>query len=328
MSAVGEDLTDEDRRALLDEANERRELDDDSFFAGVFHAVVVLEEPEAHLHPQLQHGLVSYLKEVVDARPEVQIILTTHSDEIVAACDPEDLVVLRRDDGRPVARTIKNFKLSRSRLDQARRHLDVTRSASLFAERAVLVEGITDAAVLRAVARRWAGADRIKRRFVESLTISVVGSRVGSWMPHLLTRNGAEIVERLAVLRDTDGRPEPTWISGVRTAHFEVFFSDPTLEPAITPGNEELVRRILYGMGVRNNELSDDDDVLLDAVQAWFKKKGKGRKARFADEFAAACRDPDEPIAVPEHLEALLEFVWDGFLEDVTPQDEELGEQE
>lgn len=308
-----DELTDEDRRELLEEANERRELDDDSFFAGVFHAIVVLEEPEAHLHPQLQHGLVSYLKEVVEARPEVQVIMTTHSDEIVAACDPEDLVVLRRDNGRPVARTIKSFGLTETKLELARRHLDVTRSASLFASQVVLVEGITDAIVLRAVARRWAGEDRIRRRFVEALTISVVGSRIGSWLPSLLAKDGEEIVDRLAILRDTDGNEEPNWVTEARSDHFDVFFSDPTLEPAITPGNEDIVREILDAMGVDEADLPDDDDLPV-WITNWFKKKGKGRKARFADRFAAECRDPDIDIVVPDHLEDLLEFVWDSFL--------------
>lgn len=322
VSGVGDDgldddRTDDDRRAQIAEADERRELDDDTFFAGTFHAVVLLEEPEAHLHPQLQHGLVAYLKEVVAERPEVQVILTTHSDEIVAACDPEDLVVLRRDDeGRPAARTIKSFALGEKRLAQARRHLDVNRSASLFAERGVLVEGITDAIVLRAIAHVWADDDRLKRRFVDALTVSVVGSRVGPWLPRLLARTGYEIVDRLAVLRDTDGRPAPLWVARTRSAHFDVFYSDPTLEPAITPGNEVLIRSILEKLGVDPDEVPADDEALPGWVGRWFKKKGKARKALFADEFAAACRSSASDVLVPTHLAALLEFVWDGFLSD------------
>lgn len=317
-----DDRTDEERRAQMEEANERREMDDDSFFAGTFHAVVVLEEPEAHLHPQLQHGLVAYLKEVVSQRPEVQVILTTHSDEIVAACDPEDLVVLRRDaEGRPSARTVKSFELAPTHLAQARRHLDVNRSASLFAGRAVLVEGITDAIVLRAVARVWAGEDRVKRRFVDALTISVVGSRVGPWLPKLLARTDAEIVDRLAVLRDTDGKPEPSWVGAARSEHFDVFYSDPTLEPSITRGNEDLVREILVGLRIDEASIPDDDADLSAWVATWFKKRGKARKARFADDFAVRCETEPEEVEVPDHFNALLEFVWGGFVVEVDAAD-------
>lgn len=307
---------------LMSEANERRELADDTFFANVFHAVVVLEEPEAHLHPQQQHGLVRYLKEVIEQRPEVQVILTTHSDEIVAACDPEDLVIFRRDvAGKPAARTIRAFGLSQATLDQARRHLDVTRSASLFAQRSVLVEGITDAIVLRAVARVWAGDDRIRRRFVEALTISVVGSRVGRWLPNLLARNGEEIVDRLAILRDSDGKATPPWIIDSTTEHFHVFASDPTLEPSITPGNEAIVRSLLKPTVAADVDIPADDHDLPAWVRTWFMKQGKGRKARFADGFAKACRDNADTVAVPTHLAELLAFVWEGFLPEADPTD-------
>ncbi len=220
--------TDEELRELMSVAEERRELDDDTFFGGVFHSVIVLEEPEAHLHPQLQTGLVGYLKEVVESRPEVQVILSTHSDEIVASCDPNDLVVSRRSsDGRPAARTVSSLGLRAKDQSLAKRHLDVNRSAALFGDRLVLVEGITDAAVLRAFARVWAGSDRVRRRFVASLTITVVGSRIGGWLPNLLTKPGEEIAERLAILRDSDGNPEPNWIASRRGDHFDAFTSDP-----------------------------------------------------------------------------------------------------
>lgn len=310
------DLTDEQRQALLDQADEQRAEDDDTFFARVFHAVIVLEEPEAHLHPQLQHGLVRYLKEVVAERPEVQVILTTHSDEIVAASDPEDLVILRRDrHGRPAARTVKAFNLVPAALDQARRHLDVSRSASLFATRSVLVEGITDAIVLRAVAKIWAGEDRRRRRFVDALTISVVGSRVGRWLPDLLAREDEEIVEKLAILRDTDGKVPPAWVAELESEHFEVFYSDPTLEPAIARGNEAMVRSILQAMKVDVSDLPDADrpKAFSRWLAEWLKGSGKGQKASFADRFARRCeRDPSN-VHVPNHLEALLDFVWDGF---------------
>jgi putative ATP-dependent endonuclease of OLD family len=102
-------------------------------------------------------------------------------------------------------------------------------------------------------------------------------------------------------------------VTEARSNHFDVFFSDPTLEPAITPGNEDTVRVILEAMGVAEADLPDDDDLPM-WITDWLKKKGKGRKARFADRFAAECRDPAMEIVVPDHLEDLLEFVWDGFL--------------
>ena len=321
--------SDEERLAAMQEAVEQRQLEDDAFFAGQFHALVVLEEPEAHLHPQLQHGLVRYLKEIVDARPEVQVILTTHSDEIVSACDPTDLVAFRRGaSGVPIARTIASFGLKRSHLSQARRHLDVNRSATLFADRLVLVEGVTDAIVLRAIARVWAGGDRVRRRFVDALTVTVVGSRIGAWMPALLTREGNEISTRLAVLRDSDGKATPRWVTSRASAHFGFFLSDPTLEPSLVPGNEEIIRRVFDAMRVRNSPWNDGEEPTSDNVRAWFVRKGKGQKAKFADHFSSQAELDPLSVTVPAHMQLLLDFVWDGFVPERHPPTADVGEPE
>ena len=85
-------------------------------------------------------------------------------------------------------------------------HFDAARSASLFAERLVLVEGVTDALVLREFGHVWADDDLSKRDFVDSLTIVAVGSRVGEWTVQLLATPGYELTTRVALLRDSDKR--------------------------------------------------------------------------------------------------------------------------
>lgn len=317
-----ESLSDEERQAFMRDAEENAALDDETFFAGNFHAVVLLEEPEAHLHPQLQHGLVSYLKEVVRDRPEVQVIITTHSDQIVAASDPEDLVVCVQTNDGPASRTIKHFQLAPSHLALARRQLDVSRSASIFTDRVVLVEGPTDAVVFRAFARVWAGADRMKSRFVDSLTITVIGSRVGPWLYRLLADPAQPISSRLAILGDSDGKPPPRWVP-IATAkslgRLQVFYSDPTLEPSLLAGNVEMFKALLGHKAERSRPWKNGAEPDVAGVAAFFGSSGRSRKAGFADDVAAYCENNADTVTVPAHMQALIEFVWEGFAMPAAP---------
>lgn len=322
QNGAPEDRTEAERREELLLAEEAAAAAEDSIFRDQFNACVVLEEPEAHLHPQLQHGLIRYLKQVVAERPELQIILTTHSDEIVAACDPDDLVVFRRSGvSAPSVRTVANLGLTNKQQSLARRHLDVSRSSSLFGERIVVVEGITDAQLLRAFGYLWASGDADRERFLDALTITVIGSRVGEWLPAMLVSPGQEISTKVAVLMDSDGKPVPAWAAARIGPRFDVFMNEPTLEPSVFEANPLLCTHVLTDLGFEN----DTPD--KDAVTEWFKKSGRRNKAKFADEIAAALESAVEggwAVTLPPHFDALLEFIYEGHKQ--PPSDPEAGD--
>src|SRR5690606_28757374 len=163
-------------RERLAAADASADADADSFYPQLFHATVLIEEPEAHLHPQLQFGLIRYLRKLVQERPDIQVIVTTHSPELAAACEPEELVIVRRNaDGTSVARRMADVPLPsalKKRLfQQTRLHLDATRSSALFGDRVLVVEGVTEATLLRILGHAWAGDDELRTGFVDSLAI-------------------------------------------------------------------------------------------------------------------------------------------------------------
>jgi putative ATP-dependent endonuclease of the OLD family len=203
---------------------------------------------------------------------------------MMSACQPSDIVVLRQDaTGARISRPIAALPLDpdvRARvLRLTALHFDAMRTASLFAGRLVLAEGVTDALLLRPIGLAWADGDTSKRDFVDALTIVPMGSKVGEWAVQLLATPGYELATRVAVLRDTDDRTggsatPPAWLATYLPETVGCFLNHPTLEPAITPGNETVIVDALASMG-----LVPPEPLTVDAIDEMFRSNVRDRKA-------------------------------------------------
>lgn len=168
-------------------------------------SVLAVEEPEAHLHPNMQYRFLKYLSEEQDKEVN-QIFITTHSSNITAAIDLDSIIVLQQDanDNVQVAYPGNVFDMANPKdvtsKKYVQRFLDVTKADMLFADKIIFVEGITEQMVIPAFAKNLECP-------LEDYYISVINLG-GRYFSHFLklfaVNNENAIRKKVAFITDRD----------------------------------------------------------------------------------------------------------------------------
>lgn len=122
--------------------------------------ILLIEEPEAHLHPALQYNFLKFLRDEVEKQSfSRQIFITTHSTQITSAVGLKPIICLERESGRNIYAKYPHRVFSNSKEDQesrkyVERFLDATKSAMLFSKSVVLVEGMAELILLPFLAQQ------------------------------------------------------------------------------------------------------------------------------------------------------------------------------
>ena len=116
---------------------------------------ILVEEPEAHLHPQLQMLLLRHLADVASNQEgnEVQVIASSHSPILASQAPIDSIVSVHEVGGKVGAVSVCTIEIDDTIKKKLQRYLDATRGELFFARRILMVEGIAEALLLPVLAK-------------------------------------------------------------------------------------------------------------------------------------------------------------------------------
>lgn len=113
----------------------------------LLYSLLLVEEPEAHLHPQLQELVHSFFQKNAQ-KDNLQVIFTSHSPTLVSRVGIDRIILLYENCHRIDCLSLSQSNLSADDRNNLERYLDVTKSQMLFAKGVIFVEGISEALLM------------------------------------------------------------------------------------------------------------------------------------------------------------------------------------
>ncbi|MFI3301434.1 MAG: AAA family ATPase [Candidatus Gastranaerophilales bacterium] len=167
----------------------------------IYQNLLLVEEPEAHLHPQLQELIHNYFETEHMTSENIQVIYTSHSPTLVSKINMDKINLLYEKDFE-----VKCLSLSDTSVDDMdkiylQKYLDVTKSQIFFSKGIIFVEGISEALLLPEIAKYL-------DRPLDKYAVEVVNVDSLAFKPfvNLLTdkKSGKETFAKSVIITDDD----------------------------------------------------------------------------------------------------------------------------
>ncbi len=171
--------------------------------------LLLIEEPEAHLHPQRQLRLMEFLSKAAcklegEALRPVQVIMTTHSPNLASKISLQNIIILQGGRSFSLASDKTELELGDYRFLQ--RFLDVTKANLFFAHGVIIVEGDAEAILLPVIAKLL-DAD-LTEQGVSIVNVGSTGLRRYSQIFQRVDKAQQPLSVPIACLADMDVMPD------------------------------------------------------------------------------------------------------------------------
>lgn len=163
----------------------------------------LIEELEAHLHPQAQMQVIESLQK----QSNIQLILTTHSPNLASKVDLDNLIICTDRYAFPLGK--KYTKLKETDYPFLERFLDVTKSNLFFAKGLIFVEGVSEELILPALTDKLFELGYLNNNLTSSsVSIIPIGNTAFFRYSKIFLRNQMpEIGIPVSIVTDLDLRP-------------------------------------------------------------------------------------------------------------------------
>lgn len=279
----------------------------------IYNALLV-EEPEAHLHPQYQNTFFEYLNELQSKG--LQVFVTSHSPTITAKSDVNNISVLQRKQN--IVQSFSFGKLTESDYPaESKRHLrkflDTTKAQLFFANGVLLVEGVAEAIIIPILAKKFL-SEKIDLCKSGIELVNIGGVAFNHFV--LLFNNDDEskrLLSKCAIITDSDPEEDKDKSDRAQKAkdlegqNLKVCLAPHTLEYDLfeqSEHNKSIMRDVYRKMHAQTNDLRGD----FNASTLMKKLKSNKDKAEFALQL---CDRLETEVAfdVPDYIKDAILFV-------------------